>query len=402
MILEYALSGRPEKQWRWGARKDMVRVVQVVRPSGLLPPPWSCPVHPVARACFLLFAAVGLIASGRGVAQVPDPGQLDGRVRLIERVVIGGPSDSTLAGPADVDRTSGGHIVVLSGGVPRIYDSTGKVMRDLARIGDGPRELREPGAIEVGFDDSLRVFSNSRLSVFTPDLAASRVVVHRSAEVLEEYDATMLTATTYATRSRMHRVGPDWRSFNPVYIRNLEDGSVRRLEWRTDGDPPQRTITRASADQFWMTEHEGYNARGYRVVLADTTGNRTQSFVREPAWWVPRDPEASPTGPRGFGSGVMAIRQDEKGRLIVMALTPREGLTTSDYERALRREHGGSSLLILFSTVIEVIDPATGQVAVSEPLREHGVAIADGRHIATYREDAVGFPYLTLWELDIN
>jgi len=97
-----------------------------------------------------------------------------GNVALVEEASIGvdAGEDAYMLGAVRAVAATDGEIYVLDGQVPalRVYDMSGRHLRDIGVEGSGPAEFRRPDSLVIGPDGRIYVrdYPNARIMVFSP------------------------------------------------------------------------------------------------------------------------------------------------------------------------------------------------------------------------------------------
>jgi 6-bladed beta-propeller len=289
---------------------------------------------------------------------------------------------------------------------PLVFDSQGRFLRELGRLGPGPGEFLMARYLVVGESDSVYVTDAQagRLSVFTPQLvlarSASDVGVARamSFEVLR--DGSIGVATDVLTRERigfplhLYKPGLEFlKSFGadtPAFDPRHPLLSRRRLSRSRDGG-------------LWSAR-----ATEYVIDRFDSNGIKTLRLVRQAPWFPPHlgptlseDPEPKPR--------VMAISEDSHGRLWVLTVVKDDRWKAAlGYNLPTRLGGGRSPMPVIvdedryFDTIIDVIDVEKGKLVVTRRVPQAIPLIVDEKHIAKRIEDPSGAYYMQLWTVSVR
>ncbi len=289
---------------------------------------------------------------------------------------------------------------------PLVFDSQGRFLRELGRLGPGPGEFLMARYLVVGESDSVYVTDAQagRLSVFTPELLLARsasdagVARGMSFEVLN--NGSIVVATDVLTRERigfpLHLYGPGLeflKSFGadtPAFDPGHPLLSRRRLSRSHDGG-------------LWSAR-----ATEYVIDRFDSNGRRTLRVVRQAPWFRPHqgpnlieDPEPKPR--------IMAISEDSLGRLWVLTVVKDDRWKTAlGYNLPSRLGGGRSPMPVIvdedryFDTIIEVIDVEKGKLVATRRVPQAIPIIVDEKHVARRREDRSGAYYIQLWSVSVR
>lgn len=134
-----------------------------------------------SAAAAVLLGSIAAVAHGQEIREI-NVKRTPTNTRLVEVLSVGsldGPNDSfdrIMDGALD----SRGRLFVaddLSRSV-KVFDSDGRFVQAVGRLGDGPGEFRSPWGVAVDQHDSLYVWDSvlGRISVFSPSLAFARSI----------------------------------------------------------------------------------------------------------------------------------------------------------------------------------------------------------------------------------
>jgi hypothetical protein len=189
---------------------------------------------------------------------------------------------------------------------------------------------------------------------------------------------------------------------SPIYLRDRSERLIRQLSPTTRPLRPSRALAAAGAKQdglLWVAESYFVRTRGYEVMLVDTVGRARQTFRREAEWW---NSWASAPAPGVFNtsdtarrppSSVVDVREDKRGRLLVLVSHPREGWKTVRVED--RYQEGN------YFAVLDVIDPRSGRLLATLRVEGQPLAVLSDDQFATYREDRDGYPFIDVWRIKV-
>jgi hypothetical protein len=169
-----------------------------------------------------------------------------GMAELKRELAVGvadGDQDYMLGGIDDIAVASNGTMYVLDRSVPtvRVYDATGKFVKNIGRRGSGPGEYRYATAIALAKNGNLLLYDqgNARVNVYTPtgDVVTSWMTKAGSGSGSGKgILVSDVTGTTYI-RSPIWRRGqaggPRW-----AWFRYAADGTLRDTTYGPDGPTP--------------------------------------------------------------------------------------------------------------------------------------------------------------------
>lgn len=307
----------------------------------------------------------------------------------LRRVAVLGTSDGSGEIPGGVQAVSvdsaGRFWVLARNPLPMVFDSTGRFLQSVGRVGQGPGEFTSPLDVVALPGDSILVAEAGRAVVMTGDLEAIRQVSLNAGffpvRVLRWPDlviANGFLATPESAGWPLHRlefsrevVGVT-KSFGP------DDGEVR------PGGFPQLMQKIAVGDHmtFWSADWSRY-----RLVRWSATGDKELVLERRAAWF-PETKRASSFGApdRAPDPGISAIHVDSAGLIWVFVKVPaptwRRAWPTdaNPGEVSLRR----IAVEKLYRTTIEVIDPAIGRVVARTSVDGWVLEALPGRRAARY------------------
>lgn len=289
---------------------------------------------------------------------------------------------------------------------PLVFDSTGRFLQQLGRLGTGPGEYRSARLLSVSASDSIYVadMQTGRMTILGPDLKFARsatdawlarafpFTVLAQGQVVVGADVTTDSRIGYPLHlySRTLKYEKSFGADTPLFRPDRRMHSRRRLAPASSGGVWAAHVTEYVIDRF------------------DATGRRDLRVLRRVPWFEPHDaptlnvdPEPKPL--------ITAISEDALGRLWVFTL-----VKDSRWKGALgstlpSRLGGGRSPIPVildhdryFDTIIEVIDVRALRLVVSQRV-DAALMFAFGRdHAAARREDSTGAFYIQLWRLAVK
>jgi hypothetical protein len=325
------------------------------------------------------------------------------RIRM-ERVVSFGDDDGEgfiADRPYAIRRDSRGRYYTIgrfkSDRVPAVYDSTGKFLRHIGRVGRGPGEFLGASAMLIQ-GDSLFVFDsgNRRLTVLSPSYepvrsapipwTASAAFANRdivlNAEVADRVRISLVL-------HHIDRVGN--------YIGSFGDPKVRvTLKER----PAVRWLASARTGGVWSV----WASKRYVIRKWNIDGTKVMELSRDASWFQPYDRPWMPTPDRPPAPSIAAIWQAPDGLLWVIGLAAdphwADGLG-SGVRAEGRVMYPWIDNARIYDSMVEVIDPRTGTLVTTarfdQPIE---LAIGDGL-FSTLAEDSRGAPRVTVWRLTL-
>jgi hypothetical protein len=253
------------------------------------------------------------------------------------------------------------------GDVPVVFDSTGRFVSRLGRLGDGRGEYQGARVVAIGPADTAFIFDlrTQRLSVSAPNL---RFVRSTAVQVLV-LDATMASKDRIAIAAIVpdpDRFGIPLHLLDPTGRYVLSFGEdIGRPILPDEEAPLRRKLASAAMGGIWSADEWGQ----YRIRRWDANGHLVTEFTRRAAWLSEGIPSSSKAPDIPPPASIAGLFEDDDGLLwVLVTVTDRR-----NWARALRsfqpspeeirtRTVPGPFYLIVdyelaFDTVIEVIDP---------------------------------------------
>jgi hypothetical protein len=341
-----------------------------------------------------------LLASLAGCGEPAD--RMTGSIAAREVVVLGTDDGAGILGaPASVLRVASGDWLVMDymlPGQPRLFESDGTPKWTIARSGAGPNEFDFVEWMALGPGDSVYFVDrgNSRLAVRSPTLRPGRTAPLYSFAngIVILPDGGLVTAT----RGRGGVDAP------LVYL--SADGTEQRGLGKIPAEPRStnffpwfRTLAESTDTSFWAAELTRHVVREWSV-----SGRLLNEIELDEPWFPPQE---------GFGANaeeeprpsLMAIDLDEHGLLWLLTYT-----ADPDWMDAAedgKDPYGRSSKVIrdlsrYYDTVIEVVDPAEGEVIASLRMDQRLDRFAGHRLVYGETQSPAGSPTMTVWELSLD
>lgn len=318
--------------------------------------------------------------------------------------------DGILEGePSSVSRDPQGRWIVTqftpAGRAPLVFDAAGRFLQLLGKVGSGPGEFRSPLYTRV-VGDSIFVTDrgNSRLTVVGPTGAMVRertnlmlgmaypFEVLRGGRVVVGVDVP----TRDAVGMPLHlfsQTGTYLKSFGAAAAGAVRPGTAIQR---------RRRIARSADGGLWVT-----GVVDYTIAHYDSSGRLTTVLRRNPAWFARVDEAAQARGePRPM---IMGIEEDQEGRLWILGVTADARWKSVLSFDLPARMGGGRSALPLPSdprkyhdAIIEVIDPRSRRLVVSQRFDEEIGFLVGTSHVANLVEAATGDFYIQTWRLELR
>lgn len=313
-------------------------------------------------------------------------------VLVVERALTLADPDGRagLAIPLRVERAPNGHVLVVPAerqGELLEFGADGAFVRRIGRPGRGPGDFGAILALAAGPADSMYVMDagNRRLVVLDGDLEIARFgrlpVVGGWFGVLDDGSVVILTAVprgSDASRDRLtvlDRTLQTVRTFLPGPIPTFP-AEIRAAQRRI-GVAPDGRIVVSHVDRYEL-----------EVWRADGSGGRV--LLRSPPWFQTGGTEVDRASrSAGPPAAILAEapRIDAAGRLwtvVRIAASPAPAATGDDVD-----------------SVVEVIDPDSGELIASARVDADLRLIAPGGWAAAYREDEEGRAYVDVYAMEV-
>ena len=356
------------------------------------------------RALWSLIASVTLVtslpnssAALQAVPQQTIPRALDcPRCRIVvgPARVLGtddGPGSLTGSVWGGARDTRGNYYIIAGPNAPPVkFDSAGRFLAELGRMGPGPGEFQGLSSISVIAGDSVYVTDRRSVHVFAPSGAFVR---SDAIPVVVRFPVVRKDGSAVVAGSAQTSGGAGW----PFHFLARGMGSITKsfgsMEPGAPGSAPapgRLTMATSRDHGFWTVD-----LLEYRLTQWDSTGRPRQILVGDPAWWTdPPQPSQRDTAAVPPHTGIRRVYEDPSGLLWVMTLVPgprwREGWG--------RKLPDGGYLVsgirfdLLHDTMIEVIDPRSARLVTSIRLSGYISEYLGPDEILQTTEDASGVP----------
>lgn len=314
---------------------------------------------------------------------------IDGRVTPIE------------GRPSGVTQDRRGRLIVWYTRQPLfVFDSSGRLVTRVGKVGVGPGEITPVRWVVAGRDDTVRVHATGRINVFAGrDFHYVRSTIWRSPEPAPR-DILPLPSGITASRSGISSERGD---LNPIFLRDRNGQLIRQLSPTKWEYRPDRVLAAAATTweaPLWLAESRFLKSEGYSVMLVDTLGVVRRTFERNPDWWQsqqtvlpPRMLTSMSDTVRRPSANVESLREDNRGRLHVLVRMPRPDWAAV---RADEQYQEGNYLAML-----EVIEPRTRRLVASIRIVGAPIAVVGDNRLVTYREDREGYPHIDVWRIGL-
>jgi hypothetical protein len=273
---------------------------------------------------------------------------------------------------------------------PKVFDTSGQFIRQLGGSGRGPGETVRAAWLDWSLDDSVRVYEAGRVIAFDSELKAGRTTTDRNPQSPRYLTplAPGVHALISARYATMEAIA------NPIVIRTDSGATLATIPVpRIDGRLTSTVFTRdlASPRRLWMVEYQEFAMSGYRIVRLNENQSREVRVHRSPDWWQKRSRRYE------AASLVRDVRQVDSRTLAVLSATPRRDWRSIPYD-TLTNEGYWERL----DTVVELIDIQTRAIIASGRLAGAPISFASESAVATYREDAEGYPKLVISRFSVR
>ena len=302
--------------------------------------------------------------------------------------------------PFSIARDSRGriHMAYPWEGLVPAFDAEGQPLPPIGRSGEGPGEYQNPFLVRVGRSDTVMVLDASRqLSVVTP----SGSYVRRMRVPVQAVDFLVTDGGGLVFGHQPGAISAEATEATIFHVFDPVEGEVERsfhtLQVEGGGAAPRfRLASAREPDRFWAIPHNSYEVTRYA-----TDGTVTRRFTRN-ASWMRRPPFRDGIGsPRPGIYGVLEV----EGRLWVAGRH-----ATEDWARywtpEVFSEDGEATAAELryskvYRSVVEVLDIETGRLVTLASVPGLVIALLPDRHVATYREDDAGVPFVDVYRITV-
>jgi hypothetical protein len=298
----------------------------------------------------------------------------------------------------------GRYWVALTDHFPMIFDANGKFIQQFGKKGSGPGEFRFIGLKAALPGDSMLVNDLNRLVVVAPDLSIARTIrTNLDVGQIKSLDWPLNNVVFAYSRGGAERAS----TLQQLDLSGPEAQLTRVLLSQPFGRTAAeyassfRKIGTTKPQYFWAA-----HVNRYRLVRYDAVGAARDSLERKPAWFP---------GGAGLGMGNLTrpaapqftdMWEDAQGRLWTLSAQPRtdgsqawRGIKVQGNEMAVANMPPAFKM---WRTMVEVIDPVKKRVIARKLLDTYAFAAVSGNRIATFTEDELGIPRITIHQLTLR
>jgi len=318
--------------------------------------------------------------------------------------VLGDERQALLGAPGALTRDSHGRYFAVSEALLQqvlVFDSTGRFLRTIGRKGRGPGEYGKAAYVVVGPGDTLLVVDNflQRITRLTPDLDVAGIV-----PLPGSFNWDIIPLQDGAGIMNLY-VGTPERVGLPLHV--VDPSGAIRLSFGAEAPEPVRRDLISTTWRKLALSPDGniWSARinQYRLTLWDLYGHRLRALTRDVEWfksWITLENFAPNRPPHTW---IRAIHQDAAGLLWVLASVPDTNWnaaldvqTTPEGRFYVPSDHNK-----FFDTIVEVIEPGSGLVLVSQRLPMFLQEFVSDDLAYSYRESSVPGPRFDVWQLTL-
>ncbi len=306
--------------------------------------------------------------------------------------------------PLQVTQDARGRIfaVVSVGDQPvLVYDSTGKFIRVLGRVGDGPGEFRRAWRVDFK-GDTIIVFDsrNRRASLFSASFEYRRQfpLFAFFAESLRLPSGNYVGNSSVSSASRS---GMPLHFFTETALGKSFGGSDTVVFDPRQDMRERLRFSLSTHGRFWVADELSYVVTQY-----DTTGRQIRRIARVAEWFPPSPNKIvlpTPTVPPY--SRIIAVREDRAGLLWVFTAVadPKwaQGLGPKSSTADGPTGHRWDSYELMFDTQIEVIDTRANRVVSAVRIPELVLASLSENKVAILR-DQNGEPVVDVVQINLT
>lgn len=283
----------------------------------------------------------------------------------------------------------------------KVFGPDGRFVRELGRKGEGPGEFRGITEVATDPDGRIHVFDwpNRRNTIFSPD-----------GEILNEWripgrvpEAVFLGDGQIV--ANIVSTNPDMVGL-PVHILEPVGGAVLRSLGAEEGEhfntrerwPGYRNLALGKDGVVWTASRTRYRLRAWDL----SSGEKTRVLERTADWFQPNPAENPPAEEQPLPA-VESIGFDSDGHLLV--LTAVAALDWKDHmvpkQVAGRIIDQPDSMDGIYDTIIEVVDPESGQLLASQRFPDL-IWGCQGGILFGLSEDDMGVPRVEFWQLKVS
>ena len=319
-----------------------------------------------------------------------------------EPQVLYTPTDSGIDLPLAVRQDSQGRYwVIPAGQVPLGFDSLGTLFQPLGRSGRGPGEYLRPLDVLAIPGDSLAVVDpgNRRLTIVDQRLEYSRSVAIpfslSAIRVASWPDSVIVSA-------RFPRDGEETALLHRLSIGQSEVGVAESfhqgLHQAALSHPVTKHVfTQISGGSWWSAWINLYD-----VTLREADGTILKTLERRPSWFPRVSPETYDWRNEPPPPHIAGLEIDSDGLLWVLVLVARSTWKEAWVEVSPNSPEAIARPELLYSTIVEVIDPTSNEIIAVQPLDTYVVNSLPGPRIATFDQDPGGETRISIRTLSVR
>jgi hypothetical protein len=275
-----------------------------------------------------------------------------------------------------------------------MFDQVGKLLRVIGRSGRGPGEFDHvEGPVAAGRGDSLFVFSNRTLSVWTPDRKFARSAGLPSAV----FDLEMLDSGSMLINAAVRT--PESAGF-PLHVLSAT-GAVLRSFGAEKAELSRACfaciLRHASLDRdrttVWVTLPGSYELQQW------TLSGQLRRRLLGHSPWFPTITEAEQAAMRVQLSPITEVNVDDDGLIWIRARYPAIGVASTETQA-----RGVSAIRTTPAPgcVLEVIDPKLGRLVASQHFDSLSLHFVGANIVSAPREDRDGFVSMDIYRVSLH
>lgn len=276
-----------------------------------------------------------------------------------------------------------------------VYDSSGAFLRRFGRKGEGPGELQGVGVMVATRGDTVHVFDNylRRHTVFSPtyQYLRSSALPGYVLDAVELSDGSLVVNADFP---RPNSVGLPLHKLDAAG-RIVHSFGAEVPVYRSDATYLlNRALSVAEGNRVWSAPGPRYEPGLWSLT------EKVVEVRREVAWFPPQISVVSPGRAQRPSPWVTGVWSEGGQRLWIKLQVPdanwrpRPQEVIAMGERAPPIEWDRE-----YDTIVEVIDIRTGQLLASQRFDQYLRYLLPGGYAVHYREDALGEPFLDVWQL---